>query len=268
VLSRCTLEFEKTTLLGAAQTGTVSEMLVKPGDRVKAGQVLGRLFDADLRADLELRRAEAASDIDIRLGEAKHALAVSRLKASEALSKRNLISVEELTTHQLDAQTTVLEVEAARHRRRIAELGSRQAEAMILARALVGPHDAIVVEVLKDVGEAVAPNEPVLRLVGDETVRVTGYLDVGDAWRVKAGQRACVRPEVSGAELPIERQAFEARIAYVEPEINPETQTCKVVAIVANPGGLLRAGLEARMEIAPDSRPETGPHPFSSEVAR
>ena len=92
VLSRCTLEFEKTTLLGAAQVGVVFEVLVKPGDRVKAGQVLGRLFDAELRAELDLRRAEAENDTDIRLGEAKRALALNKLKASETLSKRNLMS--------------------------------------------------------------------------------------------------------------------------------------------------------------------------------
>jgi len=255
VLSRCTLEFEKTTLLGAAQVGVVYEVLVKPGDRVKAGQVLGRLFDAELRAELDLRRAEAENDTDIRLGEAKLALALSKLRASETLSKRNLLSVEELMTNKLDAQTAELEIEAARHRRRIAGLASRQVEAMILSREFLCPHDGIVVMVLKNKGESVAPNEAFIRLVGAETVRVTGFLDVGDAWQVRAGQHVKVRPEISGAELAIEQQVFTGRIEYVDPEINTENQTCKVVAVVKNTDGLLRAGLEARMEIGPDDEP-------------
>jgi multidrug efflux pump subunit AcrA (membrane-fusion protein) len=227
-------------------------MLVKPGDRVKAGQVLGRLFDAELRAELELRRAEADNDTDIRLGEAKFALAQSKLKASEALSKRNLISAEELIMHKLDAQSASIEIEAARHRRHVAGLASRQVDAMILSREFVSPHDGIVVMVLKRKGESVAPNESVLRLVNAETVRVTGYLDVGDAWQIGAGQRVRVTPEVSGAELPIEAEVFVGRVEYVDPEISVENQTCKVVALVENKGGLLRAGLEARMEIIPD----------------
>jgi RND family efflux transporter MFP subunit len=255
VLSRCTLEFEQTTLLGAAQMGVVSEMFVKPGDTVKAGQVLGRLFDADVRAELEVRRAEADSDIEVRLGEAKLAVAMSKLKASEALGKRNLISSEELTTHKLDARSATLEIEAAQHKRHLAVLASRQVEASMAAREFVSPHDAIVVMVLKRKGESVAPNESVLRLVGAASVRVTGYLDVADAWQVRAGQLVRVRPEISGAELPIEDEVFTGRIEYVDPEINPENQTCKVVAIVANKGGLLRAGLEARMEITPEALP-------------
>ena len=158
-------------------------------------------------------------------------------------------------THKLDAQTAELEIEAARHRRRLAELASRQVEATILSREFLCPHDGIVVMVFKNKGEAVAPNEAFLRLVGAETVRVTGYLDVGDAWQIRAGQHVNVRPEVSGAELAIERQVFTGRIEYVDPEINTENQTCKVVAIVENRGGLLRAGLEARMEIDPDDEP-------------
>jgi cobalt-zinc-cadmium efflux system membrane fusion protein len=272
VLSRCTLEFEQTTLLGAAQMGVVSEMLVKPGDRVKAGQVLGRLFDAELRAELELRRTEAQSDIEIRLGEAKLALAMSKLKASEALGKRNLISTEELTTHKLDARAAELEIEAARHKRHLAVLTSRQVEATILAREFVSPHDAIVVLVNKRKGEAVAPNEPVLRLVGAATVRVTGYVDVGDAWQVRAGQLVRVKAEISGAELPIEDEVFTGRIEYVDPEINAENQTCKVVAIVANKDGLLRAGLEACMEIMPDAAPadlsDARRLPLGSDVKR
>ena len=245
-------------MLGAAQTGLVSEVLVKPGDRVKAGQILGRLFDADLRADLDLRRAEAENDTDIRLGEAKLALAQSKLRASEALSKRNLLSAEEMMTHKLDAQTAALEIEAARHRRRVAEFASRQVEAMILSREFVSPHDGIVVAVLKNKGESVAPNEPVLRLVGAEIVRVTGYLDIGDVWQTRAGQGVRVTPEISGAELSIEDRIFFGRIEYVDPEINQENQTCKVVATVENKDGLLRAGLEARMEIAPDDEPLSG----------
>jgi RND family efflux transporter MFP subunit len=262
VLSRCTVEFERTTMLGAAQSGLVHEVLVRPGDQVKAGQVLGRLFDVELRAELDLRRAEAASDTDVRLGEARLAQALSKLKASEALGKRNLISAEELNLHKLDAQTAEIEIEAARHRRRIAALASRQVEAMIVSREFVCPHDGIVVSVLKNKGESVAPIEPVFRVVGAATVRVTGFLDVGDAWKIRAGQRVQVRPEVSGAELPIEQQVFDGWVEFVDPEINVENQTCKVVAVASNRGGLLRAGLEARMEIAPDLGPSAANDPF------
>jgi RND family efflux transporter MFP subunit len=249
LLRHCILEFDRAALLGSANTGVIQDVLVKPGDRVGAGQVLGRLLDADLRAELVLRIAEADNDTDVRLGELKLLQARSRLKASEVLSKRNMISAEELETHKFAAQSGELELEAARHRRNVARLASRQVEALIRSREFVSPHDGVVVAVLKSKGETVVANDPVFRVVGAERIRVTGSIDVGDAWQVLAGQVVRVTPEISGAELPVEREAFAGRVVYVDPEVSAEHQTCKVIAVVENRAGLLRAGLEARMEI-------------------
>jgi multidrug efflux pump subunit AcrA (membrane-fusion protein) len=80
-------------------------------------------------------------------------------------------------------------------------------------------------------------------------MRVTGYLDAGDAWRVRRGQAARITPELEGGDLPIEREAFAGEVTFVDSEIDPKTQTCRVFAEVENRGGLLRSGLECCMEI-------------------
>jgi RND family efflux transporter MFP subunit len=261
LLRRCILDFEQTAVLGAGASGLIQEILVKPGDRVKAGQVLGRLLDNDLRIELALRTAEAENTAEIRLGELKLAQALNRLKASDLLSKRNMISNEELESHRVDAQSAELELQTARHRHHLAQLAQSQVEVMIQSRAFVSPFDGIVVAVLKNKGESVEPNAPVFRLVGPGTLRVSGFLDVGDAWQVRAGQLVRVSPEIPGAELPVELQVFTGRIVYVEPEVSPENQTCKVVALVENRENLLRGGLEARMEIFANNEPEAAPAP-------
>ena len=71
-----------------------------------------------------------------------------------------------------------------------------------------------------------------------------------------------VMPEVEGDDLPIEREVFDGRISFVDSEIDPATRTCRVFAEVENRGGLLRSGLECRMEI--DQRP----HPEPVELPR
>jgi multidrug efflux pump subunit AcrA (membrane-fusion protein) len=216
---------------------------------VQSGQILGRLVDDDLRAELAVRTAEAESDTDLRLGELKRAQALTRLKASELLSKRNMISIEELETHRLDAQSAELEIESARHRLHLARLAKGQVEAMLHSREFTTPLAGVVVAVLKNKGESTDSSGPVFRVVDPDTIRVTGSLDVGDAWHVRAGQVVRVTPEIAGAELPIEQEVFTGRIEYVDSEFSPDSQTCKVVAIVSNRDNLLRAGLEARMEI-------------------
>src|SRR5258706_14731553 len=71
VLRRCPIDYERSATLGSNQYGVIQDCMVAPGDRVKGGQVLGRIRDEDLRAQLNLRELEAGSDVEIRLSEAK-----------------------------------------------------------------------------------------------------------------------------------------------------------------------------------------------------
>jgi multidrug efflux pump subunit AcrA (membrane-fusion protein) len=232
VLKNCEVEYDRVTTIGAfvlvQAGGRVQDMYVRPGDRVKAGQVLGRLHDRDAVVELQRYKHEAEDDVDIRLGEAKLALQY----------------------HQLETQAAELEIEAGKHRRRSAELIARRMEAEVRSREFVSPHDGTVVEIIKNVGESCICNEAVLKVVHDDTLWVVGYLDIGDAWKLRKGQPVRLVPEIQGAEVPeVESLSFAGRVVFVEARIDPITQTCKVVAEFDNRERLLRSGMRARMEI-------------------
>jgi len=248
-LKGCTLEYKKTSLLGANQMGVLEECRVAPGDKVKAGQVLGHLRDEEFRAELDARAAQAASDIAIRVAEARHRLAVSKLERTQKLINRNYASVEELSIQIQEEEAERLSIEEARQNKRLAELQRKQTVATIRSREIRSPHDGVVVEVLKVPGQSISAADPVLRVVDPSEIRVTGYLDVPDAWRVRSGQAVKIWAGISGAELEIEKEAFTGQVEYVDLLINPENRTCKVTAIVSNRADRLRSGLEASMEI-------------------
>ncbi len=249
LLKRCTLEYKKTSLLGANQFGVLEECRVAPGDRVKAGQVLGHLLDEVFRAELNARATQAASDIAIRVAEAKHKLALSQLERTQKLINRNFASYEELSIRSQEEEAERLSIEEARQNKRLAELQRKQTEATIRSREIRSPHDGVVVEVLKVPGQSISAVDTVLRVVDPSELRVTGYLDVTDAWRVRPGQAVKIWADISGAELEIEKEAFTGQVEYVDILISPESRTCKVTAIVPNREERLRSGLEARMEI-------------------
>jgi len=251
VVRHCVLDYERTSLLGASASGVLQDCSVRPGDAVKAGQVLGHLQDLDARAEADLRAAEASSDVDVRLAEAKYSQAKIRLVTSTSLFRRNALNREELDYQRLDVEVAKLTLEEAGRRRKVADFQHQRAEALLRMRAFVCPHDGIVVEVFKAPGESVALNEPAFRVVDPGRVWVTGQLDVSDAWRPRKGQRVRVAAEVAGAELAVEEESFDGEILFVDPQISATTRTCKVVAAVSNRAGLLRSGLEARLEILP-----------------
>jgi hypothetical protein len=112
---------------------------------------------------------------------------------------------------------------------------------------------------LKRPGEPVAPNLPVFRIVDVDHLLITGQVDVVDVWRLHAGQSVRVIPEIAGADLAVEREVFVGRIYFIDPHVDALSQTCKVLARCENRNRLLRAGLEARMEIPTAGSDLSGP---------
>lgn len=251
VLRRCVVDYEHSSTIGSHLYGVFEECLVAPGDRVAAGQLLGRLTDGEIRAEVKLREAEAGSDVEVRLGEARTAQAVSKMRRTEALVRRNASSQEELAEHKLAAEAARLEVEQARHRRRLAAIQLEHAKAVLRTRELVSPHDGVVAAVEKRRGEPVSPRDPVFQIVDTDHLRVTGQVDVTEVWRLAVGRPARVIAEIAGADLPIEREVFSGKVVYIDSRVDPVTRTCKVVVSARNRDRLLRAGLEARVEIEP-----------------
>jgi RND family efflux transporter MFP subunit len=262
VLNRCSIDYKRDSLLGCSTNGVLQDCLVKLGASVKGGQILGRLQDIDLQVEVELDKAQAESTIAIRMSEAKYAEALEKQRTIESLRARDVASSYERRLQSLETETARMELEGAKHQQHLAQLKQRQAEALVRMREFVSPYDGIVVEILKEPGEPVSIAEPVFRVVSLDLLRVTGHLDIADAWRVREEQAVTVRPEVSGADLPIERETFQGSVVFVDRQIDPETQTCRVVAEVKNRDGLLRSGLEGSMEIS-----VTAPTPPDSKVA-
>ena len=251
-LRSCTMDFERSTLLGSPIANSVlQDCNVRTGEAVKANQVIGRMRDWDIRAEMNRLEAAAGSSIEIRLSESKHTLALARLKMTEELRRKQAVSLLEHTVNQVDATTTRLEIENARYHRQLAQLEFEQAKAGARMREIVAPHDGTIAVIFKRPGESCPTNDPIFHIIDTSQLLVTGLVDVSDAWRVHPGRAVRVSPDIGGADLPVEREVFTGRLIYVDRLVDPKTQTCKVVARVDNRGDLLMGGLKARMEVMP-----------------
>ena len=252
LVRRCLIEYERNTPIGSPIYSTLRECSVEPGAVVKAGQVLGRIQDADAQAEVKLREAEAGSDIEIRLTEAKSARSQAKAARTATLVRRNTVSQEEYTEHRLEAAAAVLDVEQAKHKHKLAAIQLEVAKAQLNTRALIAPHDGVVAAVFKRKGEPVAPRDPVFQIVDTSLLRVVGRVDVTEAWKLRIGQPVRVVVEIAGADLPVEHEVFNGNLVFIDSQIDPTTRTCKVHVRVENRANLLRAGLEARIEIDPE----------------
>ncbi|MDR3635938.1 MAG: efflux RND transporter periplasmic adaptor subunit [Isosphaeraceae bacterium] len=259
VLRRCPVGYARTSSVGAPTHGLLRDCLVEPGDRVEEGQVLGRLRDDEVRAEVQLRELEAKSDVDVRLNLAKKAQADNKMARSMALLRRGAINAEEVETHRLEVEAGALDVERARHAHQLAQVRLADAKTKLRACEFVSPHAGIIAAAPKHPGEPVAPNEILFKIVDPERIEVTGFADVTDVWRLHAGQPVRIILDVPAADLAVEHEVFEGRLTFIDTQVDPLTRTCKVLARVQNRDGLLRAGLEARMEIGPLPPPDAKP---------
>jgi RND family efflux transporter MFP subunit len=139
-------------------TGTLTEVLIEQGDKVKAGQIIARLDDTALRAGL------AAAQANLAAVEAQVAQAQAQLTQAESDTRRqNELVASGITTRQAAEQSRTALASA------VAMLNARRREADAVRAQLTqakvnfdftlvrAPFTGVVIEKAAQVGEIVSP---------------------------------------------------------------------------------------------------------------
>lgn len=157
----------------AAQVpGNITALLVKAGDKVKAGQPLARVDERDTQAALARSQAELAQ-ADAQLTNAR-----LQWQRSQALKAQGFISDAALDSAQAQwraAQATVDASQAARNQ-------------AVLARGfatVVAPFDGQVLSTQADVGDLATPGRPILTLYAPQAMRAVVQVPASQAERVR-----------------------------------------------------------------------------------
>ncbi len=191
------------------------ELKVKEGEAVKAGQPLAQLYAG--AEELELQRAKIL--LERREFEAKGA---RRLYDGKVIPE----------ARALDAR---LELELAR-------IQVETAAEQVRLRTLLAPIDGQVVEVRRELGEAVAASQPVFRILDLSRVYVQCAVNAEAIGRLGVGQKVAVRfPQIQG--LP----SVQGDLVLVDPCADA-AGLFRVKVLVENPDRRLRAGLKALVE--------------------
>ena len=172
--------------------GRVSQLAVRKGDAVKAGQLLLRLADSDFtaRVRLEERSLEAA-----RAGEAEACQRLSQ--ATRELARATRLSEEKILSRELSERVeserdlAVSACEASRARVLQAAASLDFARAQLAKTVLRAPFGGVVAELRTEIGEWITPSPtgiympPVLDLIDPSLVYITAPLDEVDVARVR-----------------------------------------------------------------------------------
>ena len=219
--------------------GRVTRVAVELGQEVTEGQVLAEVFSPEL-SEVQARYLTMKSEFD-----AAH----ERLRRTERLVEIGAASRQELERVRAEHTTHATDVETARARLRL--LGASPAEIAALETApdltanvrVRAPRAGVVVDRLANVGLNVDLSTPLFRVVDLATVWVIADLHEREFARVQVGSAADVSTSDRAGSVT------RGRVAYIDPQVRPETRTARVRIELPNPGRRLRLGMYADVVI-------------------
>ena len=262
--------------IGAEVTATVLEVRVREGDKVKAGEVLVRLSDAEARAALQQAKAALAEARSRATQQATvtapvAAQSVVQAQAAFTSAERDFQRTKELVAQgffsqqkldearrQLDTAQSALQsarvqaqanqpsgVEHALAAARVeqAQAAVEVAQARLARLGITSPVDAIVLTRSAEPGAMAQPGHVLLTLAAQGGTRIDANVDEKNLRLLRPGMPAkAVADAYPG-------QPFDAQLNYIAPAVDPQRGTVEVRLAVPNPPAFLRPDMTMSVEL-------------------
>jgi membrane fusion protein (multidrug efflux system) len=215
-------------------SGRVTGIFFEEGKRVKRGEVLLKIDDSELKAQLKRKDVEEkqAADKESRQKKLREINVVSQEDYDRDLNAVHMVQAEK---EALQAQLAKTEIKA--------------------------PFDGVIG--LRNVSEGgyISPNTLISTLQDTDPMKVEFSVPEKYASQLKNGTAITVR--VGEA-----RQAYPGAVYALESKIDPDTRTIKARAIIPHPGTGLIPGSFAKVEITLDELPDAIVVPSGAVVPR
>ena len=219
------------SVLGAQISGTVREIRVRPGDRVRRGQVLALIDDRSESAQVGAAQAgvEEASQGLAEVAQALEAASAERQFAEttyrryEGLLAKNSVSRQEFDGAETRYKAALANERALQARKNQVLARGQQAQAQLASAQtvlsfsrIVSPLDGVVTAKSVDAGTLVMPGTPILTVEDPTRYRLEASLAEEFARQVHAGEQVSV--STGHGQLP-------GRVAEIVPAADVSSRT-------------------------------------------
>ena len=259
----------------------VESILVREGDKVKAGQIVARLRDDEATATWHQAKAAVAEArarlLEIRTIQSpvsdqqlEQARAADLQAQAELLRTRDLFAQGFISQSRLDEATRAANSSAAAMRAAsVQALGNRSdGAATILAQAgldqaiaseqaaasrldqlnLRSVADGVVIARMADPGDTAQPGKSILTIVSGSETRIQAGVDEKNLKFLSLGQNATVI-----ADAYTDRK-FSAKLTYISPAVDSQRGTVDIRLTVDPPQDFLRTDMTVSVEIVTGKR--------------
>lgn len=206
------------TTISSKLLDRVTELNIKAGQKVKKGETLLRLDDAELQAKLQKAKSNVA------VAEAAYAQAV--------LDERRFGSLlrSQATSRQLyeNAATRLKSTDAEL---KMAGEAVKEVQSMLDYTVIAAPMDGIVIDKKVDVGDTVMPGQALLKLYDPKQMQIVASVRESLTSRLKIGQNIGVRVDALN-------RLCGGTVSEIVPESNSASRTFQVKVTGPCPAGI------------------------------
>ena len=276
--------------------GRLTQRLVDEGDTVRAGQLVARLEDDELKEERSVRaadhRAAQAGLADLLAGSRREEIAqgeaaLARMKAdadrlskdagrAEELYRQEVIALKDLEAARAERDSSAAAVRESEQRLRLLRIGPRPeavqekrarteaasaglalAETRLAHSVLSSPVSGLILAKHAEPGEMLAAGAPVVTVGKMDEVWLRAYIPEAELGRVKVGQTARVTADTWPGRV------FEGRISFISPEAeftpkNVQTEKERVKLVYRIKITLANPRMELKPGMPADAVIETG----------
>ena len=218
-----------TAMVRAKATGTLLTLDVQEGQRVKAGELIGRIDIGDLASRVAERNANlAAAKVTLAQAQRTH-------DSNVGLANDKFISPLALENSKSQLDSAKAQVAAAEATLDTAKIALRDA-------SLIAPISGIVSKRYVVAGEKVTAEQQVVTIVDLRMLELAGTVGTQEVGRLSAGMPVTLK--VEGVDKPLE-----GKLARIAPAAEAGTRSIGVAVQLQNPKETMRAGQYAVAQV-------------------
>ena len=263
-----TLLPESQFIVAPKVAGRLEKLMVNIGDRVKRGQLIAVLEDAEYNQQVEQAKAELdVARASVQESSSTMEVAQREFERAEVLRRKKIASESELDLAQTDYN-----VKAAKYRVALAQVQQREAalEAAQIRLSYTQIQAAwedtdeyrVVGERFVDEGALLAPNTPIVSVLAIDPLKALIHVIERDYSRVQTGQEAVVSTDAFPGTT------FTGQIVRIAPLLKETSRQARVEIEIPNGDQRLKPGMFIRAQIEFDRHDDATVVPVAALARR
>jgi RND family efflux transporter MFP subunit len=232
--------------VAALREGVITSILAEPNTRVRKGQLLARLDDRQISADLDAASAKTRSiQANLKNWEAETKVLESDLTRAQKLWEAGVFTKETLEHAQYKVQADRYEISREAELLTNAQATERSLQLEKEKTRITAPFDGVVARRYVRVGQKVAISDRLFWVTAVAPLEVRFTLPERFLGKLRNGQTVSV--ELADGSSAVHHTAA---VTQISPVVDPSSGTIEVLARVQGQASDLRPGMLANIRLA------------------